>query len=278
MKIVVILSIFFTFLFSSNDYIPLSQFELNKKYEYNFIEKKEKKQLNQKSSNFKINSEFSNKKVVNDYKKNYILKDTENLKLKKEENKLSFSPSLNYSYLTIEGNYPQKSTLVDYKNVLIPELILQYDNHIMKLESLNVQPYFRGISSQSDYDTKVNWYKLSYLYQYNNLSMGLAYNDYKNQWKYTLNAVENKYTLKESFPSLQLNLKNQKDNISLEYGFSYGKNSNIDYSYEYHMNFAYEMINFENIQLNAGYKSRVIDVDNLKFEYKGPIIGLKGKF
>ena len=252
--------------------MPLSEFELNKKYEYNFVGKKE-----EKKKKFEL-KRVPNKKIVNDYKKDYILKDTKNLNLMKEEKKFSFSPSLNYSYLSIDGDYPQKSGLVDYKSVLIPELTIKYNNHTIKFESLNVQPYFKGVASQIDYDTKVSWYKLNYLYEFDNASIGIAYNDYKNQWKYVLNGIENRYTSKQSFPSLQFYLKNQKDNISLEYGFSYGKNSNINYSYEYHMNFSYDVANFENIQLNAGYKSRVIDVDNMKFEYKGPIVGIRGKF
>jgi len=69
----------------------------------------------------------------------------------------------------------------------------------------------------------------------------------------------------------------EEDKIEVNYGLSYGKNSDIDYAYQYYLNLGYKIFN-NNLVLTAGYQNKTIEIGNIRFQHKGPAITLGGTF
>jgi hypothetical protein len=316
MKKIVILSFLALSLFASDEYIPVSELSHSKKQEYNFVNKtninkaveaenntkvlqesdevieplenveiKERKiEENidnsisiEKIENKKEEKEILNKELVKEYKNDNILQDTKTNKSSIKD--FTITPKFTYSYITIDGYYPGKVGLLDKKNVLIPEILIAYNNHMLKAETMSTKAYFKSVLIDGgDLDAKTSSYKLSYLYKYQNANFGLAYNYYKTSWDFILYDYYYQFEDKQIYPSLELHMKNEENRLQVEYGLSYGKNSDIDYAYEYYINLGYKIFNNDGLIASVGYKNKTIDIDSLKFEYKGPTISLSGKF
>lgn len=293
-KIIIVISTLVLSLFS-DDYIPLSNLSDKQKEEYNFINKnsiekieedsykkvKDIKILNNQTKEEKQElSKPINKEFVKEYKKDNILKDERKISQNNFSEDFSITPKLTYSFLKTDVFMTGKVSVVEERGTLIPELSIAYKNHILKAETMNSKAYFEGVLiNNGDFSTDSSWDKLSYLYKYQNVNMGLGYN------VYTLkgNFIFNQYDLnfygedKEEFPSLDVHFKNEENNLQAEYGASYGKNNNIDYSYEYYLNLGYKLFK-DNLIMSAGYKNKTIEIDGVRFQYKGPILTLGGTF
>jgi hypothetical protein len=274
----------------------------DKKTEYNFVNKKniiesvesndyrsvtkEKEEIIQPVKNTEIREKIkeneiisnvnnNNENILKELKKDNILQNTRNT----SNNDFTITPKFTYSYTTIDGYYPGKVGLLDKKNVLIPEISLAFKNHTLRAEGMNTKAYFKGvIIGNEDLDTKSSWYKLHYLYKYKNVNFGLAYNDYKTSWDFINSNMYYHFEANERFPSLEIHLKNEENRIQTEYGLSYGKNSNIDYAYEYYLTLGYKTFKNNGLIFSVGYKNKTIDIESLKFEYKGPTVGISGTF
>lgn len=299
-KIIIVSSLTLT-LFASDGYVPLSNLSNEQKQEYNFINKNsvinlEKNNTYEKVENIQKEEEIqtfeeeieevkkepitTDKEFVKEYKKQNILKD------EKKENSTFFAkdfsvtPKISYSYLTVDGYYPHKVKPEDRKNIVIPELLIRYKNHILKYEQIRVNTYFeKVIIDDNDFDMKTSWRKLAYLYQYNeNMNFGLAYNFYKSDMNVYYNGFTIPFKEREKFASAEVNFKNQENNLIAEYGVSYGKNNEIDYSYEYYLTLGYKLLDNDKLIFNAGYKNKTINIDDLKFKYEGPVIGISSTF
>ena len=299
-KIIIVSSLTLT-LFASDGYVPLSNLSNEQKQEYNFINKNsvinlEKNNTYEKVENIQKEEEIqtfeeeieevkkepitTDKEFVKEYKKQNILKD------EKKENSTFFAkdfsvtPKISYSYLTVDGYYPHKVKPEDRKNIVIPELLIRYKNHILKYEQIRVNTYFeKVIIDDNDFDMKTSWRKLAYLYQYNeNMNFGLAYNFYKSDMNVYYNGFTIPFKEREKFASAEVNFKNQDNNLIAEYGVSYGKNNEIDYSYEYYLTLGYKLLDNDKLIFNAGYKNKTINIDDLKFKYEGPVIGISSTF
>lgn len=299
-KIIIVSSLTLT-LFASDGYVPLSNLSNEQKQEYNFINKNsvinlDKNNTYEKVENIQKEEEIqtfeeeieevkkepitTDKEFVKEYKKQNILKD------EKKENSTFFAkdfsvtPKISYSYLTVDGYYPHKVKPEDRKNIVIPELLIRYKNHILKYEQIRVNTYFeKVIIDDNDFDMKTSWRKLAYLYQYNeNMNFGLAYNFYKSDMNVYYNGFTIPFKEREKFASAEVNFKNQDNNLIAEYGVSYGKNNEIDYSYEYYLTLGYKLLDNDKLIFNAGYKNKTINIDDLKFKYEGPVIGISSTF
>lgn len=299
-KIIIVSSLTLT-LFASDGYVPLSNLSNEQKQEYNFINKNsvinlEKNNTYEKVENIQKEEEIqtfeeeieevkkepitTDKEFVKEYKKQNILKD------EKKENSTFFAkdfsvtPKISYSYLTVDGYYPHKVKPEDRKNIVIPELFIRYKNHILKYEQIRVKTNFeKVIIGDNDFDMKTSWRKLAYLYQYDeNMNFGLAYNFYKSDMNVDYYGFIIPYKEREKFASAEVNFKNQENNLIAEYGVSYGKNNEIDYSYEYYLTLGYKLLDNDKLIFNAGYKNKTINIDDLKFKYEGPVIGISSTF
>lgn len=299
-KIIIVSSLTLT-LFASDGYVPLSNLSNEQKQEYNFINKNsvinlDKNNTYEKVENIQKEEEIqtfeeeieevkkepitTDKEFVKEYKKQNILKD------EKKENSTFFAkdfsvtPKISYSYLTVDGYYPHKVKPEDRKNIVIPELLIRYKNNILKYEQIRVNTYFeKVIIDDNDFDMKTSWRKLAYLYQYNeNMNFGLAYNFYKSDMNVYYNGFTIPFKEREKFASAEVNFKNQDNNLIAEYGVSYGKNNEIDYSYEYYLTLGYKLLDNDKLIFNAGYKNKTINIDDLKFKYEGPVIGISSTF
>lgn len=240
----------------------------------------EEKKLEIKEKDYK--KEAVNKEFLTDYKKENILKDS---KVKNESSfarDFSITPKFNYAYIKSDFYATDRVSVVDEKAVFIPELSISYKNHTLKVDTLEVKSYFnRVIVGGSDLETVAKWYKLYYLHSFNNLNYGIAYNKFNLDWFAVNYNVRVEDT--EEFPSLELHMKNSNDILQVEYGFSYGKNNNLAYSYEYYISVGYKILN-DDLVLSAGYKNKTIEYNfpnravDYKYEFEGPMIGLSGTF
>lgn len=297
MKKTIFIAFFTSSLLVANDYLPLSKIEDDKKLEYNFITLDNKviktDEVNTKSTvsnkENKIVQEIPNtkketikkeivlEKEVNDYKKDNIL---QNRKINTSINSSDFTitPKVTYSYMTTDNYVSGKVAVVDKKNVVMPELAVSYKKHTLKAETMSVKTYFNSvIIGGNDLEMKNSWSKLSYLYKYQNVNLGLAYNLYKLKGNFIFNNVNYFVKDEQKFPSLELHVKNEEDKMEVNYGLSYGKNSDIDYAYQYYLNLGYKIFN-NNLVLTAGYQNKTIEIGNIRFQHKGPAISLGGTF
>jgi len=313
MKKTIVFSFIALSLYANSDYVPLSQLSEDKKNEYNFVNKKpiiESTKKDNYSSVTKQNNEIlqpvksiekkeeikdvteeseitsnvnKNENILNDYKKDNILKDTR-VKNDNNNNKdFSITPKFTYSYLKTDIYATDRITVIDKEGVLIPEITFKYKNHNLKAEGFETNSYFNKVlSNGSDLETTVNWNKLSYLYSYYNINFGLAYNDFNLNWQQVTPYFIDED--REEFPSFELHMKNSNDILQAEYGFSYGKNNNINISYEYYLNVGYKLLKDNDLILSAGYKNKAIEYDypeheaDYEYRFDGPTISLGGTF
>ena len=298
MKKIVTLSYLAISLFADGDYIPLSKLSDAKKIEYNFMDaKKSPKEIIKKEEEFQPvkqieNSEIKteivqekiqenntpiNKDFVKEYKKDNILQDEKKYSQNSFNKDFSITAEITDTYLTSDIFHTGKIRPVDRNNVFIPEISLSYKEHTLKAEILDSKSYFRNVLIvDSDLETKVKWYKLYYLYNYENINLGLAYNNYKadfNIVSYNLN-----YKTEEEFPTLELHMKNEENRLQVNYGGSYGQSGDIDYAYEYYLTLGYKLLSKDILNIRAGYRNRTIDYDDLIYQYKGPTLSLISTF
>lgn len=238
----------------------------------------EEKKLEIKEKDYK--KETVNKEFVADYKKENILKDS---KVKNESSfasDFSVSPKVTYSFLKSDVFITDRVSVVEERGVLIPEIALSYKNHTLKAEKMDSKAYFEKVLiGGGDLSTDSSWNKLSYLYKYRNANIGLAYNSFELKGNFIFDQLGFDYydEDKEEFPSLEAHFKNEENNLQSEYGVSYGKNDNLDYAYEYYVNLGYKLLN-DNLVLSAGYKNKTIEIDTVRFQYKGPTLTLGSTF
>lgn len=269
-------------LFASSDYVPFSKFSKEKQVEYNFV-KVEKK------SNEKIQEVKKIKKTqIRNYKKpneaNLIKKTqlrkpviqdtikpkTNNIKsaqleATKYKQNILYTAKLTYSPLNVEHSTTTTSS-TNKSNSFEPSASINYGNH--KLEG----SYFKSESDASVADIDTTWYKLAYKYNYKNASAGIAANH--------LIIDKTVSQKKETFPSLEIDFKNSSEYLALQYGASIGKNSNIDYAYEYFFNVDIKPSIDSSASVVVGYKNRTVQFENNdeKFEFTGPYLGINTKF
>ncbi len=314
MKKIVILSCLGFSLFAAGDYVPLSELSDDEKVGYNFTDKKDivtpvesknytsvskkNNEIIQPVENNKIkekikdvnkvqvnevNTDLAEKEnIVEEFKKENILQDVskENKILKADNRDFSITPKISYSFLKSDIYMVEKVSVVEERGVLIPEVAISYKNHTLKAQRMSAKAYFEGVLIDGgDLSTDSSWDKLSYLYKYQNVNVGLGYNVYKlkndfifNEYDLTINGKE-----KERFASLEVHFKNEENNIQAEYGGSYGKNDNLDYAYEYYLDLGYKIFK-DSLIVSAGYKNRTIEIDRLRLQYKGPTLGLSSTF
>ena len=314
MKKIVILSYLGVSLFAAGDYIPLSKLSDDEKVGYNFTDKKDiikpvesknytsvskkNNEIIQPVENNKIkekikdvhkvevsepNTDLAEKEnIIEEFKKENILQDVskENKILKADNRDFSITPKISYSFLKSDIYMVEKVSVVEERGVLIPEVAISYKNHTLKAQRMSAKAYFEGVLIDGgDLSTDSSWDKLSYLYKYQNVNVGLGYNVYKlkndfifNEYDLTINGKE-----KERFASLEVHFKNEENNIQAEYGGSYGKNDNLDYAYEYYLDLGYKIFK-DSLIVSAGYKNRTIEIEDVRFQYKGPTLGLSSTF
>ena len=314
MKKIVILSCLGVSLFAAGDYIPLSKLSDDEKVGYNFTDKKDiikpvesknytsvskkNNEIIQPVENNKIkekikdvhkvevsepNTDLAEKEnIIEEFKKENILQDVskENKILKADNRDFSITPKISYSFLKSDIYIADRVSVVEERGVLIPEVAISYKNHTLKAQRMSVKAYFEGVLIYGgDSSTDSSWDKLSYLYKYQNVNVGLGYNVYKlkndfifNEYDLTINGKE-----KERFASLEVHFKNEENNIQAEYGGSYGKNDNLDYAYEYYLDLGYKIFK-DSLIVSAGYKNRTIEIEDVRFQYKGPTLGLSSTF
>jgi hypothetical protein len=314
MKKTIIFSCLALFLYAQDDYVPLSKLSNAKKIEYNFVDKKEKvekpkigeyeprkvevkkyeaitpiKKVEIKENIIEndVNIEkieepkeqkIVNKELVKDYKSENILQNVKKNSLNSSKD-FSITPKLSYSFLKTDIYITDKVSIVEEKGIVIPEISFSYKEHTLKAETMSVKSYFEGvIIGGEDLAMKNSWHKLSYLYKYQNANVGLAYNSYEMKGDFIFDNVYYYANDKQRFPSLELHLKNEEDRIQAEYGLSYGKNSDIDYAYEYYVNLGYKIFKNNDLVINAGYKNKTIEIEEARYQHKGPIISLGGTF
>ncbi|APW65933.1 hypothetical protein LPB137_08715 [Poseidonibacter parvus] len=294
-------------LFASSDYVPFSKFSKEKQVEYNFI--KIEKNSNEKIPEVKKikKTQIRNYKKANEanlIKKSQIrkqisqntvnIKNSEAIKEYKKENILntnikntqdtfnknfSITPRLTYSYMQVNGYHSGKVDLKDEDNVVIPEISIEYKNNIVKVEGFSTKTFYDNVViGGEDLYTKASLYKLSYLYKYQNAKFGLAYNRYKIKWNYLYSGFYFYGDDKQNFPSAELHLNNSDENLKVEYGLSYGRNSDVKYAYEYYITLGYKIFKNDDLVIQAGYKNRTIDNDGSKFEFAGPTLTLSSTF
>ena len=314
MKKIVILSYLGVSLFAAGDYIPLSKLSDDEKVGYNFTDKKDivtpvesknytsvskkNNEIIQPVENNKIkekikdvnkvqvnevNTDLAEKEnIIEEFKKENILQDVskENKILKADNRDFSITPKISYSFLKSDIYIADRVSVVEERGVIIPEVAISYKNHTLKAETMSSKAYFEGVLIEGgDLSTDSSWDKLSYLYKYQNVNVGLGYNVYKlkndfifNEYDVTINGKE-----KERFASLEVHFKNEENNIQAEYGGSYGKNDNLDYAYEYYLDLGYKIFK-DSLIVSAGYKNRTIEIEDVRFQYKGPTLGLSSTF
>lgn len=304
MKKIVTLSYLAISLFADGDYIPLSKLSDEKKIEYNFMDaKKSPKEIIKKEEEFqpvkqienneikkeivqekiekteKIqeNNTAVNKDFVKEYKKDNILQDEKKYSQNTFSKDFSITPKITDTFLTSDIHETEKVHPVDKENVLVPEISVKYKEHAIKAEILNSESrYSNVLVVGSDLVTKVNWFKLYYLYNYENINLGLAYNNYKADFivvDYNVN-----YKTHEEFPTLEFSGKNEENKFEVNYGASYGQNNYIDYAYEYYVNLGYKIFRNDIFNINAGYRNRTIDYNDRKYQYTGPTLSLSSTF
>lgn len=295
MKKTVTFCLLLSTLYAYDDYTPVSEISNDKKVEYNFmnsnktvnkeVNKKEefqpvksiknietKKEILQeeKIPEIKENSSTVDKNFIKDYKKDNILQDTKKYTDNTNDKDFGVSTKVAYIYLSTEATANNLGTISDKTSEVLPEISFRYKNNIIKSDILK--------SSLNDKETgfklDTTWYKIAYLYRYLNADIGFAYNKVETKSSF-LSSNSEKDT--EEFPSIELNLKNIDHLLQAQYGVSYGRNNDID-AYEYYLNLGYRVFNNESLVLIAGYKNKTIEDDDLKVEYKGPIIGITSTF
>ena len=301
MKKIVVIPFLTLSLFASGDYIPVSELSHSKKEEYNFVNKTNiKKQNSQVETNnyksvsqesdeviepleeveiketkpyvsenikekkeVKQNTKIENKTFVKEYKKENILKDEVKYSDNSFSKDFSVTPKLSYMHVTTSVD---KLNINNKSHEIIPEFSLTYKNeHTIKADYFNV--------NGEDFDT--NWYRVAYLYKFLNANIGLAFNSTTLKGIAIEDGKDN-----EKFATLELHLKNSQNQLQLEYGGFYGKNSgNIKSAYEYYLTLGYKIFNNDNLIINAGYKNRTVeDDDGYIIEYKGPTVGVSSTF
>lgn len=288
-------------LFADSDYVPLSKLSDDKKIEYNFMDAKktakekikkeeefhpvksienseiQKEIVSEKTEKIQENNTTLNKDFVKEYKKDNILQDEKKYSQNSLSKDFSITAKITDTYLTSDIFHTGKVTPVDRNNVFVPEISLSYKEHTLKAEILDSKSYFRNVLIvDSDLETKVKWYKLYYLYNYENINLGLAYNNYKadfNIVSYNLN-----FKTEEEFPTLELHLKNEENKLQVNYGGSYGQSGDIDYAYEYYLTLGYKLFQKDILNISAGYRNRTIDYNDLIYQYKGPTLSLSSTF
>jgi hypothetical protein len=291
MKKTIVFCLLLSSLYAFDDYMPVSEISNDKKVEYNFInsnnianeevDKKERFQSFESVKNIENNEDIVQKEkeeiqkispkidkdFVKEYKKDNILQDTKKNSQNTFSKDFSITPKISYMYVsTTSGNRNFEKS-----QEILPEISFSYENHTIKADYFEINTKYQN---RIKFDT--TWYRIAYLYKYLNANIGLAYNNYK------LEASTNNALLESSmkFPTLEVHLKNSKDQLQVEYGGFYGKNnSDIKYAYEYYLNFGYRIFNNDKLIFSAGYKNRTLeDSSNIKVEYKGPIIGISSTF
>jgi hypothetical protein len=315
MKKTIIFSCLALFLYAQDDYVPLSKLSNAKKIEYNFVDKKEKvekpkigeyepRKIQEKEYEAitpikkveikeniiendvniekieepKEEEKVINKEFVKEYKNDNILQNVKKNSLNSSKD-FEIAPKLSYSFLKTDIYITDKVSIVEEKGIVIPEISFSYKEHTLKAETMSVKSYFEGvIIGGEDLAMKNSWHKLSYLYKYQNANIGLAYNSYEMKGDFIFDNVYYYANDKQRFPSLELHLKNEEDRIQAEYGLSYGKNSDIDYAYEYYVNLGYKIFKNNDLVINAGYKNKTIEIEEARYQHKGPIISLGGTF
>lgn len=266
-------------LFASSDYVPFSKFSKDKQIEYNFV--KVEKNTNEKVQTAKeikkteIKKPISqnitnieNREIITEYQKENIL--NENIKDKDNffDKDFSITPRLSYMYLSssIDGEN------IDKTNEVIPEISVQYMKHTLKVDYLEAN--IRKDLATSDFKLDTKWLRIAYLYKLYNSNIGLGFNNIKYKNNYLLDTKD-----KQSFPTLEVHLKNTKDKLVLDYGGFYGRNGDdIKSAYEYYLSLGYKIFNNDNLILNFGYKNRTVEHDDNKLEYTGPTIGISTTF
>lgn len=286
------------FVYANSDYIPLSQMSDNEKIEHNFVKEekaikienqakyKSLKEMNiendnkntqnivkkveetKEINNAKENKEIVNQNFANEYKKETILKDAKQKRNVASKSDFSITPKITYMHLNTENNNIE----IEKKHIVIPEISFTYKDQSIKFD------YFKANTAKDKTNTKLDtkWYKISYLYKYHNANIGFAYNRYKLDAYDQVRLV----TAKQTFPTLELHLKNEQDQLIFEYGGFYGKNSKfIKSAYGYYLNFGYKMFDNDNLIFTAGYKNRTVETDiGDRFKYEGPTIGVSSTF
>ena len=288
-------------LFADGDYIPLSKLSDEKKIEYNFMDaKKSPKEIIKKEEEFqpvkqienneikkeivqeKIeknqeNNTAINKDFIKEYKKDNILQDEKKYSQNTFSKDFSIMGKITDTFLTSDIHETEKVHPEDKENVLVPEISVKYKEHTIKAEILNSESrYSNVLVVGSDLVTKVKWFKLYYLYNYENINLGLAYNNYKAD--FIVVDYDANYKTHEEFPTLEFNGKNEENKFEVNYGASYGQNDYIDYAYEYYVNLGYKIFRNDIFNINAGYRNRTIDYNDRKYQYAGPTLSLSSTF
>ena len=298
MKKTVVLPFLALSLLASDEYIPVSELSHSKKQEYNFINKTninkavetktntvvsqesddvieplEKVEIKETKVNISENikekkevipnTKVENKTFVKEYKKENILKDEVKYSDNSFSKDFSVTPKLSYMHVTTSVD---KLNINNKSHEIVPEFSLTYKNeHTIKADYFNV--------NDENFDT--NWYRIAYLYKFLNADIGFAFNSLTLKGAAIEDGKDN-----EKFPTLELHLKNSQNQLQVEYGGFYGKNSgNIKSAYEYYLTLGYKIFNNDNLIINAGYKNRTVeDDDGFEIEYKGPTVGISSTF
>lgn len=263
-------------LYAGSEYVPFSKFSQTEQVEYNFkkaeIKADEKieqvKQIKKVSiRNYKkpTQTNIIKKEEIRKPIAQKITKSKEVVKKTKYKQDILYSARLTYSPLTAEHSTATTSDS-NKSNSIEPSGSVSFGDH--KVEA----SYFKSENDFNSSSIDTSWYKLAYKYNYENVNVGVAANH--------LVIDKNSGEEKESFPSLEIDFKNNSEFIDFEYGASVGKNDNIDYSYEYFFNVNVKPSSHSDESLVVGYRNRTVQLEanDEKLEFTGPFIGINTKF
>lgn len=292
MKRILVLSLITSALLAQDEYLPLSKISDDKKMEYNFITldknidakniepkviKEEKNEIVEPLKEEKTQLEKIAEEAIVIEKKDLILKkeikkenspknivsnkDTINKSIlnKQTQREVFFSAQITYSPISSKISASGISSSDD-SNAFIPELELQINKHKIGAE------YFKNENNYAD----ISLIKLGYKYEYENTNIGADLNYLK--VKTSLDSQN------EIYPSFEVDFNHNIENIKLSYGAGFGKNSDIDYAYDYFINAGIKPYVLSEASFIAGYKARGFKMNDTKFDFKGPFIGVKSSF
>ena len=286
-KIIIVFALVLN-LFASDDYIPLSNLSQEQKEEYNFVNKNIIVETKEDNTNYAKKEEVKqkeevlkpiNKELVKEYKKENILKDEKKLSSNVFDKEFFVSPKISYMqvYTTLEKEEVEKT------DEIVPEILFTYKNHNLKFDyfGVDVEKSYLQKSDFTDFNSNMKWYRLAYLYSFYNANIGMAYNQLKMSGKPFWDNAKSEFfqtDVNQKFPTIEAHLKNQQNQLVVQYGGFYGKNNEIKDAYEYYLTLGYKIFNNDNLIFNAGYKNRTFLDEDMEITFKGPIIGISSTF
>lgn len=220
-------------------------------------------------------------KVVKKPKKSdFVFKADVNLSSTKIDN--SFTHSTNGTNVNLdldEVTVIPKFTLA-YKNHSVFVSYFNFDQkeskNLSKTTIFNDTTYNAGTFVKSQYATK--WYKTGYRYKINNLSLGLDFHDYSNEFSMNDSLITKDFF----FPALAFSNEHNFGKYNILYGASWGKKSGELKYNEYYLSLGVNDLIVPKSNLSLGYKEEKVDIEDNRYDgntkYKSTYLNFEQSF